>query len=181
MLLISHAKFPIGAHLKLIARRRLMVAEEQRLVRPTPERARHGSVEIAHRPIISRPGEFDAPAVAVDLLTSMERRGVIDSDERLAGERFRTWFRLAALDSLRAADISKPRVDDGQAGSRKDTASSNNAPPDALARLLIEVPRHTTEAFVRFGFIRSDQRNDLAAIVGGLRILGQMPMVSRIS
>ena len=62
-----------------------------------------------------------------------------------------------------------------------DTALSNNARPDALARFLIEVPRYTTEAFVRFGFIRSDQRNDLAAIVGGLRILGQMPMVSRIS
>ena len=43
------------------------------------------------------------------------------------------------------------------------------SPDDALAhpltRFLVEVPRSTIEVFVRFGFIRSDQRDDLAAIM----------------
>jgi hypothetical protein len=43
------------------------------------------------------------------------------------------------------------------------------------------VPQTTIEAFVRFGFIRSDQQDDLAAIKGALRIFGQVPAASRIA
>jgi hypothetical protein len=37
------------------------------------------------------------------------------------------------------------------------------------------------EAFVRVGFIRSDQQDDLAAIIAALQRLGQTPTVSRIA
>jgi hypothetical protein len=43
----------------------------------------------------------------------MERRGVINSDEHLAGSRFREWFMISAFDGLRASDLNRPRVDGG--------------------------------------------------------------------
>jgi hypothetical protein len=58
---------------------------------------------------------------------------------------------------------------------------TDSTPPYPQARFLVEVPRTTIEAFVRFGFIRSDQQDDLAAIKGALRIFGQVPAVSRIA
>jgi UDP-N-acetylglucosamine:LPS N-acetylglucosamine transferase len=53
--------------------------------------------------------------------------------------------------------------------------------PGGMARFLVEIPVYTVEAFVRFGFIRSDQQDDVAAIMGALRRLGQAPAVSRIA
>jgi hypothetical protein len=61
------------------------------------------------------------------------------------------------------------------------TGNVHEVMPDAMARFLVEIPIHTVEAFVRFGFISSDQRDDLAAITGALRRLGQTPAVSRIA
>jgi hypothetical protein len=50
-----------------------------------------------------------------------------------------------------------------------------------MARFLVEVPCSTIEGFVRFGFIRPNQQDDLAAIMGALRLLGRAPAVSRIA
>jgi hypothetical protein len=69
----------------------------------------------------------------------------------------------------------------GTAGPGLDTRSPSHACPYPLARFLVEVPKSTIEAFVRFGFIASDQQDDLAAIIGALRRLGQAPAVSRIA
>src|SRR5215470_4469683 len=80
---------------------------------PTPERAARGDVERAERPVISEPGEYTPPHIVVTLLADMQRRGTISEDERLAGERFATWFRLAEMDQLRAADMARPYVDGG--------------------------------------------------------------------
>ena len=54
-----------------------------------------------------------------------------------------------------------------------DIGSPDNAVSEPMTRFLVEVPRSTIEAFVRFGFIRSNQQDDLAAIIGALRRLGQ--------
>ena len=59
--------------------------------------------------------------------------------------------------------------------------SLDNALPEPVTRFLVEVPSRTIEAFVRFGFIRSNQQDDLAAIMGALRRLGQAPDISRIT
>jgi hypothetical protein len=53
--------------------------------------------------------------------------------------------------------------------------------PCLMARFLVEVSRSTIEAFVRFGFIRPNQQNDLVAIMGALRLLGRVPAVSHIA
>ncbi|HEY1430112.1 MAG TPA: hypothetical protein VGF39_00535 [Stellaceae bacterium] len=48
-------------------------------------------------------------------------------------------------------------------------------------RFLIEVPRHTIEAFLEFGWLRGDERDDLPAIMAALRRLGKAPAVARIA
>jgi hypothetical protein len=60
-------------------------------------------------------------------------------------------------------------------GSRRDAAL-----PDMPARFLVEVPLGTIEAFVRFRWLRADQRNDLLAIMEALRLIGQLPQVARL-
>lgn len=81
--------------------------------RPTPERTRHDPVELTDGPVLFQPGEYESPALVVDILLSMERRNVITSEENLAGTRFREWFLIAAFDGLRASDLNRPRVDGG--------------------------------------------------------------------
>jgi hypothetical protein len=100
----------------------------------------------------------------------------------------RTWV----LAELAAGHIAISEVKNGSAATRAlcgsgdrasplpDTGSPENALPDLMARFLVEVPRSTIEAFVRFGFIRPNQQDDLAAIMGALRLLGRAPAVSRI-
>jgi hypothetical protein len=63
----------------------------------------------------------------------------------------------------------------------RDAGSPHHALRYPLARFVVEVPRSTIEAFVRFGFIRRDQQDDLAAVMGALRLLGEAPVVSRIT
>jgi hypothetical protein len=50
-----------------------------------------------------------------------------------------------------------------------------------LARFLVEVPCNIIEGFVKIGFIRPDQQDDLAAIMGALRRLGRAPSISRVA
>ncbi len=75
----------------------------------------HGPVERLQRPVISDAGEYGLPHIAVDILIRLESAGAITQEERLGGERFREWFRLAHLDELRAADMARPFVDGGGA------------------------------------------------------------------
>jgi hypothetical protein len=62
-----------------------------------------------------------------------------------------------------------------------DTGSPDHALSYLLVRFVVEVPRSTIEGFVKFGFIRLDQQDDLAAIMGALRLLGEAPVVWRIA
>jgi hypothetical protein len=68
-----------------------------------------------------------------------------------------------------------------QASPLPGTRSLDNALPDPVMRFLVEVPRHTIEAFLEFGWLRGDQRDDLAAIMAALRRLGKVPAVARIA
>jgi hypothetical protein len=62
-----------------------------------------------------------------------------------------------------------------------DTGSLGERLPDPVMRFLIEVPRHTIEAFLEFGWLRGDERDDLPAIMAALRRLGKAPAVARIA
>ena len=68
---------------------------------PTPERAQHGFAERADRPILPTSGDYQPLYIVVDLRERMWRRGAITAEEKLAGERFRSWFTLAQLEALR--------------------------------------------------------------------------------
>jgi hypothetical protein len=91
----------------------IVTDEEVERIEPTPERLIRGDIERAERAIISDDGEFTPPHIVVGILVKLERQRSIGADERLAGERFATWFRIAALDELRAADWARPYVDGG--------------------------------------------------------------------
>jgi hypothetical protein len=59
-------------------------------------------------------------------------------------------------------------------GSRRyrDAGSPDHGLRYPLARFVVEVPRSTIEGFVKFGFIRLDQQDDLAAIMGWAASVG---------
>ena len=95
----------------------------------SPERLRHGPVELVPAVISDAAGRPARPYRAVDTLTVMERRGSITAGMRQAGEDFRRRFALAQLDPLRALDLSqlsagdKPSRRDGHApGQRAEAA-----------------------------------------------------------
>ena len=78
----------------------------------TPERLRHGPVEVVPATIADSAGRPSRPYRAVDTLTIMERRGSITAGMRQAGEDFRHRFALAQLDPLRALDLSRLSLGD---------------------------------------------------------------------
>ena len=106
---------------------------------------------------------------------------------------FHAAVRSWALDAIADGNLTIEEVRNGAPATRTlrrgrerllplpDISPGHNAFPCPLARFLVEVPRSTIEMFVRFGFIRADQRNDLAAIMAALRRVGQVPAVSRIA
>jgi hypothetical protein len=61
------------------------------------------------------------------------------------------------------------------------TGSLHNALLDPVTRFLVEIPRGKIEGFIRLGWLRGDQRDDLAAVMAALRHLGQVPAVARIA
>jgi hypothetical protein len=79
-------------------------------VTPTPERMRRG-VELIDRAIADEDGRPSQPYRSIDILAALERRGAINAEMRTAGEEFQELFRLAQLDPLKAADMSRPYVD----------------------------------------------------------------------
>jgi hypothetical protein len=84
----------------------------------SPERLRHGAVELAPAVLADAAGRPSRPYRAIDTLTMMERRGSITAGMRQAGEDFRRRFALAQLDPLRALDLS--RLSLGDKPSRRD-------------------------------------------------------------
>ena len=81
-----------------------------------PERLQHGRVERARETLADASGGIGRPYLAEGLLGTLERRGQIGPEQRLAGEQFAEWFRLAALDPLRAADMGQ-RIPSGMPAS----------------------------------------------------------------
>jgi hypothetical protein len=53
--------------------------------------------------------------------------------------------------------------------------------PDAPLRFIVEVERGLVDGLVRLGFIRSDERGELGAIIAGMKRLGWAPSISRIA
>src|SRR5580704_14079694 len=87
----------------------------------SPERLRHGLVELTPTVIADAAGRPARPYRAVDTLMIMERRGSITAGMRRAGEDFRRRFALAQLDPLRALDLARLSLGDKPA-SRGDHA-----------------------------------------------------------
>lgn len=92
-------------------------------IAPTPERTRRGDLEWIEQKAVRRNGEqvgveglTDADGLqvrayrSIDTLGAMHRRGAITAEMRQVGEDFQVLFRLAALDRLQAADMSRPFV-----------------------------------------------------------------------
>ena len=88
----------------------------------SPERLRHGPVELVPTVIADAVGRPARPYRAVDTLTIMERRGSITAGMRAAGEDFRQRFAVAQLDPLRALDLSRLSLGD------KPTRRGDHAP-----------------------------------------------------
>ena len=82
----------------------------------SPERLRHGPIELVPAVIADADGRPARPYRAVDTLTIMERRGSITAGMRQAGEDFRQRFALAQLDPLRALDIGRLSQGDKPSG-----------------------------------------------------------------
>ena len=81
-----------------------------------PERLTHGRVERARETVADAAGGIGRPYLAEGLLGMLERRGQISRAQRLAGEHFAEWFRIAQLDPLRAADLGQ-RIPSGMPAS----------------------------------------------------------------
>jgi hypothetical protein len=75
----------------LIGRRRLM----------------QGPVMALVEPISDHQGRIASPYVALSTLVQMERCGTITARQRAVGEAFHACFHLAALEGLRAADMTR--------------------------------------------------------------------------
>ena len=71
------------------------------------ERLQHGRVERSAETMPDASGGIGRPYIAEGLLGMLERRGQISRAQRQAGEEFAEWFRIAALDPLRAADMGQ--------------------------------------------------------------------------
>lgn len=80
---------------------------------PTPERWKRGEVELVQAkagqsaPLTDADGRPSQPFRVIDILVTMERRGTITKEMQRAGEMFRDTFALAALEPMRAADLSR--------------------------------------------------------------------------
>ncbi len=81
------------------------------IMAPTPERKAHGDVERLPSTIADEQGRPARPYRTTDTLLLMERRGTITAPMREAAEDLRAIFHAAALDPLRAPDLSRlPRI-----------------------------------------------------------------------
>jgi len=83
------------------------MANSEESLAPTPERRRHGHVVLLEETIADADGNPAAPFKSRDAVECLFHRERITKDQRLAAERFREDFRLAHLDAMRAADLTR--------------------------------------------------------------------------
>jgi hypothetical protein len=76
-------------------------------IAPTPERWRRGEVEALPHAIQDEAGRPARPYRRIDTLAVMTRKGTISAAMRQAGEDFHALFMRAALEPLRAADLTR--------------------------------------------------------------------------
>lgn len=76
------------------------------LVAPSRERKAHGTIEVIDR-LADDAGRISRPYRSVDLLTKLERRGLITPEMRLAGSDFQAQFSRAGLEALKSSDFSR--------------------------------------------------------------------------
>lgn len=82
------------------------VREIKRIIKPSRERRRQGAITRADT-MPDTAGNIGHPFRAEGQLSRLMRSGAIDPAARAAGEEFHRLFHLAALDPLRAADVSR--------------------------------------------------------------------------
>jgi hypothetical protein len=74
---------------------------------PLPHRLQHGPVELAPETVKDVTGAPAQPYRGVDVVDNLLRRGCITREMAIAADTFRTAFRVAHLDALRAADMAR--------------------------------------------------------------------------
>jgi hypothetical protein len=74
---------------------------------PLPARPRHGPVELSPETVKDAHGAPAQPYRAVDTIELLLQRGIITKEAAMAADQFRRAFRVATLDPLRAADLSR--------------------------------------------------------------------------
>ena len=85
------------------------------------EEALVGKYRLQHGPVAGvgmvadSDGNIGAPLLQLPLLARLEQRGVIDRRSAAAGARFHELFRIASLDTLKAADVSRVPLPPGTA------------------------------------------------------------------
>lgn len=80
---------------------------EERIIRPSRHRRQHDRIVRLGTQLADAEGSVGEPFRAEGLLGRLERNGDIGPREREAGEEFHRLFQLAALDPIRAADMSR--------------------------------------------------------------------------
>jgi hypothetical protein len=68
-----------------------------------------------------------------------------------------------------------------QPSSLRGIGRGDPATPDTQLRFLVEVEQHTVAGLLKLGFIRPDERDELGAIIAGMKRLGRTPNTSRIA
>lgn len=126
---------------------------QPRAMTATPERQRHGRLELIPRAIADDTGRPSQPYRAVDTLAIMERKGSITAEMHQAGEDFRIAFRRAQLDPLHAPDIGRPVV-------------SGVRPSDEPAAITEHCKRRVHAALLAVGGVGSPAGSCLWHVVG---------------
>jgi len=83
------------------------MANSEKPLEPLPKRRRHGHVVLLEETIADADGNPAAPYKSQDADECLFCRKRITKDQLLAVERFREDFRLAHLDAMRAADLTR--------------------------------------------------------------------------
>jgi hypothetical protein len=100
---------------------------------------------------------------------SVEHRSLFWSALRRWGER-----------AIATGNLTIAEVQDGAATACTLPEHGDTALPDAPMRFLVQVEHSTVDWLIRLGFMRPDQRDDVAAIIAALTRIGQAPSISRI-
>jgi hypothetical protein len=65
--------------------------------------------------------------------------------------------------------------------SQSDKEPPESTPLNPMAHFLVELPLYMIELLVKFGWLRSNQQDDLPAIMRALRNCGLAPRISRVA